>query len=448
MGERRSRSSTDTWILVGLVGVVLVLAVPYGLRGPGYLREDWEPLRNAAFDGWWAAAGGRVALSRPVSGVVFAVLFGLVGAHPLVVFAVLTAANAVVAVLIFLVAREVLPRRPALVTALVWTLLPTHTALSNWPSAAPALFALALVLVGTLLLMRAVRDGRSVWPAIGIMAASALCYEATLPVAAAAVVAVPPLVVGRMRPDVVRRGLVLVPVGLWAALASPKPEPEMIRLADIVGSNFGWGINPNPVVKLVIGLPILVGVTVAFARLIPSDLRPRTAVGERLVAAGVAVVVLGVMPFVGFGQDIDFVAQGDRANMVCAIGAAMVLAGLVEMIRSSPAAAVTLVVVLALVALPTRWDRDRDYAETAHDVKRVLAHVERTLPSGVRAAVIGTRPISHDGVEGLENDWDAGLAFQHRFHDPDFRVRYVYSERELVGEPNAFDVDTILRRSE
>jgi hypothetical protein len=434
------------WILVGLVAVVLVLALPYGLRGPGYLREDWEPLRIAAFDGWWAAAGGRVALSRPVSGVLFAVLFGLVGAHPLVVFSVLTAVNACVAVLIFLVAREVLPRRPALVIAVVWTLLPTHTALSNWPSAAPALFALALVLLGMLLLTRAVRAGRGVWPAIGVMAASALCYEATLPVAAAAIVAVPLLVAGRMRPDVVRRGLVLVLVGLWAALASSKPPPEMIRLADIVGSNFGWGINPNVVIELALGVPILAGVTVALVRLISSDLRPRTGTGERLVAAGVAVVVLGVAPFVGFGQDIDFVAQGDRANMVCAIGAAMVLAGLAEMIRSGPAAAVAVVAVLAVVALPTRWDRDRDYAETAHDVKRVIAHVQQTLPSGARTLVIGTRPLSHDGVEGLENDWDAGLAFQHQFHDADLRVRYVYSKRELLGEPNAFDVDTILGR--
>ena len=90
-------------LVVGLV--VVALAVPYALMGPGFFREDWQALRNARVLGSWNAAAHGADGSRPLAGPVYALVFGALGHWPLAVYALLTAVNVVVAVLVFLVGR-------------------------------------------------------------------------------------------------------------------------------------------------------------------------------------------------------------------------------------------------------------------------------------------------------------------------------------------------------
>jgi hypothetical protein len=73
------------WSLAALVGL---LAVPYALLGVGWVLDDWFVLRNAHFDGPVAAAGREQWLARPGQGAVYALTFGLVGPHPLAIYAI------------------------------------------------------------------------------------------------------------------------------------------------------------------------------------------------------------------------------------------------------------------------------------------------------------------------------------------------------------------------
>ena len=151
------------------------------------------------------AVRGRVGIgagppSRPPgpdAAVVYAVVFGWVGQHPLVVLCVQAVIGVATAVALVHLLRRFFPPGLALVATLLWVLLPNHTSLEVWASATNIALCVLLTVVATDLLCA--RDRRVQWAAVPLFAAAGLCYEAVLPLAAVAILVVP--WVRRGRPD-------------------------------------------------------------------------------------------------------------------------------------------------------------------------------------------------------------------------------------------------------
>ena len=437
LGAGRRRGLVHALVLGTLA---VLVSLPYGLRGPGFFREDWESLRNARILGSWHAAADSVTSARPLDRPVFALVFGVLGEHPLAVYVLLTVLNLVVAVLLYRFVRRFSSDASAIAVAAVWVVLPTHASLARWASTAHITVAVAVLLGGALLLVDAVRRGRSgLWPAVAF-AVSALLYEAVL-VPVAVMLATAVWVARGRRPAIAAPAVVLlVPTALWAVTRSTKPGPRLIRVTDVVSSNLGWGINDAEPWWRVLQLLVLVGLALAAARLALPGFRSTTGWPERAALVGAITIVVGSLPFAGYAHDIDFVAQGDRANMVAAMGAALLVVGVASMLPRRSTAVV--LVSVGVLCVPTRLQQDADWARTADEVDQVLAHLDAHLPVRAEPVRLGIRPIAHGGVEGLENSWDASLALQATRADPRWRVVFVY-EREQLG-PNGFDIDAIL----
>ena len=421
-----------------LVVLTLVLAAPYAVLGPGWLREDWLSLRNAELEHWWAAAGPAVSWARPVAALAYALTFGLVGDHPLVHHAILTGLNAGVALLLLRLARRFLDGPTAAAVAAAWIVLPSHSSLSRWASSVHIVLALALLLAGTLRLARpgtatATATTATTAQAVVLFALAGLAYEAALVPAAAALVVVPRAWEGswRWRP-VIGGGAVLAAVGAYSALATRKPPPSPIDAAAFLNGNLGWGLVGERAPWLLLEVAVLAGAAGCLVRLVGPSWRAATGVGERMVAVGVAGVVLGALPFAGFGQGLDFAGLDDRANVLSAVGVAVLLVGLVRTLTARPLHLLAAVGLLTVAVLPYRLQQDRDYACTARTVARAVALVDREM-GGRTAVVVGPGSIGRGGVQGLNNEHDTAWALAYRRRSAAVDVRYVYTEAELAA---------------
>src|SRR5947209_2794481 len=176
-----------------LVALVVLLAVPYAALGVGWVLDDWFALRNAHFHGALAAAGGAQWLARPGQGAVYFLTFGVIGAHPLAIYAVQVTLAAISAVLLFRLLRHFLGDGRALAGAALWAILPNHGSLVNWPSAVGISVALVLLLAGCLLVVTARPRLATELGAAVLLTVAALCYEAVGPAAAAAALLLPRL---------------------------------------------------------------------------------------------------------------------------------------------------------------------------------------------------------------------------------------------------------------
>jgi hypothetical protein len=420
-----SRGWTVTRVRARVAVVVsgVVLSVPYAMSGPGWFREDFEPLRNARVLGLWHAAGPVVTENRPGAALSYSLVFGVLGGHPLVAYGLLTALGIGVALLLLELVGRYLDPGSSLAVVLVYGLMANRSSMSHWISTVHIWVALA-ALVGALLL---VADRRRAWlPAILLMV-SALTYAAIAPVALGFLAVDAVGAVTRVR----RRLHLPVASALLAATVygyatTNRPAGALITPAEVLSANVGWGLTTRDPLWRLIQVALLAGAVLALVRL-GKDLVGHRAVPTdapgRLVAVGLGVMALGILPFVTSGDDIDFVSQGDRANAVSGFGAALVLCGVARLGlgaltagRARAVGTVSLAVVGVLVAVDARLAQDRAWSATARDVRTAVARGAGQVRAG-EAADLGPCPITHDRVEGLNNDWDATLALQAELYD-------------------------------
>jgi multidrug efflux pump subunit AcrB len=157
-----------------VVAASLAASAVYAVLGVGYVLDDWFALRNAHVGGAWAAAGHEQDLARPGASATYALVFGLMGEHPLLVLALQAAIGALTAWVLLTLLRRFLPAGPATLAALCWVVLPNHTALEVWASATNIALALLLTLVGALVLLSGRRRARPA--ALVLLMAGALAY--------------------------------------------------------------------------------------------------------------------------------------------------------------------------------------------------------------------------------------------------------------------------------
>jgi hypothetical protein len=365
-----------------LVAFALIAALPYALRGPGYVLDDWFALANARFDGWWMAAGAEQWRARPGAGAVYAVVFGAVGRHPAVALAVQVALVGTAAVLLRrLLVRFVEPSL-AMAAAALWLVVPNHGSLLLWTSAANITAALVLLLGGLVL----VAGGRPALAAF-LLALSVLCYEATAPAAAAGTLVVPMLQGRSPRRAVAWTAATLVPAGAWM-LAFFHPAKRGVReTADLLlvpGAHVGEGVFPAGPAALTLGTVAFVVLTFVAVDAVRGR---RWGPEAGLVGAGVAVIVLGTLPFVRYFYAP--LGAGDRVNVVAGVGTALLWVGLGAWLwRRWPrpavvAAGAVAVVVMGIASVQRSWS----WADAVDDGERTLAAVRPLLAPGATVEV-------------------------------------------------------------
>jgi len=420
----------------------------YASLGTGFVLDDWYTLRNAHFDGALAAAGEDQRLARPGAWLVYAVVFGVIGPHPAVVLVLQGAVVAATAVLLVLVLRRFLPSPLATLAAALWVMLPNHTSLEAWASASNIALALLLGVAGCFLLGRSELGTAGIAGAAVLMATAALCYEAVIPAALLAALALPWLADGRPRwAPVVAVGTGLVLVATWILTHWHPGKPVTIGETDLtqaVGAHLGWGVVPAGVAADLVTLVGLAGVTLAVARVVLPSQRGRAGPAEWCVVAGLVVIGVGTVPFAFYLYAP--LGAGDRLTVVSSVGGAMVWAGLVGMAWAwhRLAGAVGLAALVALSAA-VRVERAVLWHRAGRDAVAILDGIRERFPEPTGTIVIGPEPIQRDNIAAFVDQSNIDAAVQLVYGDPSVRGGITFSVEQFEQYPpdQRFDIRTV-----
>jgi len=440
-GARSAVSVRPLWIApVGVGCLSALVSVVHALLGPGFVLDDWFTLRNAAFDGAWASAGTAQQTARPGAAALYAVVFGLIGPHPLVVLAVLAAVGALTAALLVVLLRSFFPESIAIGAAALWVVLPNHLSLEVWASTVNiAVSVLLTVSAGVVMLRRDVR-----WAAVPLFVAAALCYEAVIPLAAALVVVGPWRARGRIDwPLVAATGAGLGGVAFWI-IGHWHPDKHVSSttadLTQAFGAHLGWGIAPGGALASALLMVGLLGTVVALGRLLLPSWRSSTGPAEQAVLAGVGVIVLGVVPFARYTYAP--LGAGDRFNFVSSVGGALVWTGILVLAWSLRR--VVSVVVLAVLisgALVARGQRSILWHRAAHDAVAIQEAAIRSVPRPDGAVFVGPEPIQQQNVAAYLDQSNIAAALQLAYGDPAQRAVLTFSQEEFDRAPVGSRVD-------
>lgn len=440
---------TDRFVVAALVAAEVVIGAAYAIGGAGYVLDDWFVLGNAKVDGALGAPGHDVFVSRPGSGLLYSLVFGVLGGHPLAGLAIATAIGAVTAVLLYLVAARYLDRPVAAATAAVWVVLPTHTSLEFWLTCIPLAASVALVLGGALLLARPDPSGRAWAGALALFAAGSLTYEAVAPVAVAVAVFAPLLAGGRLQ---LRRlliaGAVFGSVGAYLVLNRNRVkhiDTDFVRLRQALPGHFGWGVVRSGTGATLLLVLASVGILLALLRLALPGFREGTGVGERLVAVGVAIMVLGVLPFVAYLYAP--LGAGDRFGLVSAIGGAVVWVGLGVMCWRQRTAVIAASAVLLVLVVAARFERTEVWTTAASDAARVVEAIERRFPTDPPAfIVLGPAPIQERNVAAFLDQSNVLGMLRYVFgRDVPGGIAYTRADFEQFPAEQRFDLRELSR---
>ena len=408
--------AVDRRIAAALVVLVVMLAAPYAVRGPKLILDDWWVLRNRRFAGVLATAGHSQAVSRPGAWLVFTIAFGLLGRHPLALYVVQTALNVAVTLALFAVLRRFLGPPLAGAVVAVRALLPNHSAMDHWASTLAIVVSLLLLLGGARSLIGACDHNRPAWISAALFAMSGLCYEASLPMAAALLLAVPFLLGHRIRWSVlVMGGLAIGSTGAWMLAHPWRSVPSgYTDLTLLYTIHFGRGITGSPSLAVVTGLVAAIAISLSLGRVLVPDLRGQVGVGEGLVGVGLLTILVGSLAFVKF--PLAVVGINDRANYIGSIGSAMVWVGAGALLwRFTDRRRIVLALasaVFVLCVLPARLEHDTNYWRAGTDAEQLVAGLRRSFPHPDGPIVIGPAPLNRSGVVGLVADWDTSAALQ------------------------------------
>lgn len=431
---------SHAFLIITLLG--LAMFVPYAVAGPGLMRDDWFTLRNATLDSWWMSAGSDQWRARPVGAAIYAVIFGLIGRHPLIHFMLAGLVMALIAVLLYVVTARFVPRVGALAFAVTWLILPNHTSLEMWASAFNIAVALLCLVAGVERLTHPeVSKGRD-WTAAVLFGVGTLSYEAIGPVSVAAVA----LVAFRRQPG--RRLQALLPsaatlgaAGAWMLL-NWHPEKtglnQTVNLELVLPGHFGYTLLGDFLLaRQLVPIVVLVVSALAIFRLVARDRRD---VGWEVwaVVVGWAVIVLGTLPFIRyFYAPIGF---GDRVTVVSGVGGALVLTGVAVMLGRAWKPLAGVAAALFLVgAVPQRISLVSDYATAADDARRVLAAVQDRWPTPPEKKIVFGPAVVERNIRAFE-PMQFPLEALYGTSEVEVRNAFDVEEFEAAPEESRFDL--------
>jgi hypothetical protein len=306
--------------------IAFIAAAPSLARAamsPLPLVDDWAFIDEARHGGFSVFMHGSDAHSRPLQALSHWLTFAAFGDRMWLHLLLMGALNAVIAVLVARVARRFLPASTSLAVATAWAVLPNHSAIRVWPATTPILLALLLLLLAADLLTR---DVSRLPLAAALVGASALAYEGGIGLGFAGLLAFGVAGVRRraVRPYVVVLCLAAVAsVGAWVVLTSPKDAlpARAFTPERVPASELGSALLPNSLGGL--GLVVIAAVLVALVFRLAPGFRRLDEV--RFLVAGLALLVLGVAPFVAARFPLSTDGLLDRGNSFASLGTAVVL---------------------------------------------------------------------------------------------------------------------------
>jgi hypothetical protein len=342
------------------------------------------------------------------------------------------------AVLLVLTLRRFVPHAYAVVAGILWLVLPNHTSLEVWASAANISLSVLLLVGGCLVLSNDQLRGVHLVGAAALFSASVLSYEATLPCAAVAVLVLPRLASGRMRWDAVAvNAVALSATAIWIVThwhPAKSVAREMADLSQMLGAHLGWGIAPDGVLADVVLVLGVIGVGVALVRLALPSLRSRAGAEEWMVLAGVIIVVLGTVPFAFYLYAP--LGAGDRFNAVSALGGAMAWTGVLAMVwRANRVVAGVALAALLLVGILARVERVELWHKAGRDAVAILDGVQQDIPAPTGTIVIGPAPIQEGNVAAFLDQSNINAAVQFVYDDETVRGGISFDQQEFDRVP-------------
>jgi hypothetical protein len=439
--------------LAALAGLVVLRAAVHVWQGTNLVLDDWVLAGNAERFGFDVVPVGQdLTGARPGAWATFTVLYGVIGAHPLALFAVVTVINVLIVWVLYAVASRFLSVPTAACVAALWVVLPTHTTLTVWAGTTQVVVGLLLFLLG----VWALTHGR--WMSAGLaLAASILCYELVIPlsivlplVAATPAMPLRPEVTSHATLDWARRAGVLVPVvaaTAWSRTHSIyETEISFPSLSDLWSAHFGLGLfgsfaTPEWLAVLT-GGAVAAGVAVCLVAWIRGE-RGRDQ-GPSLVVAGGLLMALGVPA--AFTLPSGPLGFADRLYGITTIGSALVLVGITMWMwrRTRTLATVGVVTLLSVcvvgqVVAMSSWSRAGD------DVVALLRHIDEQPSSGSTVFLVEPGPLNRNGVIGASSPFGgANEAYLLRYPDATGQLFIADGETTLEGEVVVIDWADVL----
>jgi hypothetical protein len=431
----------DRWATALVVAAVAAAFLPFVVHRPGFVLDDWFTLRNAAFEGAFGAAGPDQELARPGAWLVYAVVFGPLAAHTWAILALSAVVHAATAVLTHRLLRPHLGPGIALTATALWAWLPNHVSTEAWASAANIAVA-ALALMAGLVLIDPAQPRTRRRAGLALLAASVLCYEATLPLAAVGVVALPWLPTRRVHV----RGTVEGALALGAPTAwivwnwhpAKHVDSGGADLSQVLPAHFGWGVLPAGGAATAGLLVVVLGLVGVLAGWVHTGRGPIGREGRALIC-GLVVVVLGVLPFVRYFYAP--LGAGDRVSVVSSFGGALVWAGLLAIgIRHRREVAFAAVVLVA-AAGATRWDRAELWHRAGADAVAIVAGVSAAIPAPDGEIVVGPAPVQEGNLAAFLDRSNIEAALQRAYADPSTRARMATGPDDFAAVDPALRFD-------
>ncbi len=354
----------------------LLISLPYLLAGPGFFLDDWRNLARLDTVGWMRSGEASRFASRPGAWAVEMVLYPTLRDHAGAWVVVMAAINAATSTALYLLLRRFTTEALAVAVVLVWILLPNHSSLRLFANTTPMVVGLGLLAAGLLMADR----GRLVWGAVAI-SLGGMCLEAMLVPGLVGVV-----LVHRVRNVGTRReariaAAIIVATGLLMSI-HPTYRPTELSGSPLpaLRGQFTSGLTPNATLAPVLGIIAVVG-TIAAAI---AWWRGEREVGEGpwLVAAGFAVVVLGLVPFV-LRLPVGHRGMADRSFVISSVGVAVLWVGWARVLLGRSRVALgagAIALATVLVAANVRFQQD--WAEGADLTRDLLRGVACRWPDG------------------------------------------------------------------
>jgi len=385
--------------------------------GSPLLHDDWAFASDSRYLRFSTAFGTQTR-SRPLEGLWNWAEFRVLGSHAWAHLFVLAALNALAAVLFWRLLERWLPRRIAVIAALVWVALPNRASTHLWSTNSPHVFSLVMLLAALLVASRKPLTGRRYGTAVALLGVGTLAYEGAICLGVAGLVA---LAWTRGDPATRRRWIVstvgvMGAIGSWMLATSPKrgasPTP-FHNLSHLASAHFGPAVVASPLVSAA----LVIGIGWCFAVVVLPGFHP--GLHPKLVVLGLVVIGLGAAPFAAGGFPFSTSGFFDRGNLFSDLGTALVFASLIALVlhvRWQVAGAALAGVALVVVALPGVRTVG-DYVRAGHDGRRLLAAID-ALPSDVRTqGPVTFLPLpSHHSVSEFLIDYDISGALALRYH--------------------------------
>lgn len=391
-------SSTDWRVLFGLLALQLLVVLPYALRGPNFVLDDFWILEQGVFDGVFGASDAALTAARPGTAIAYGLTFGAFGNHPLPIFLIQAAIVLGCVAVLFPALRRFLSTTLAGATTAVWIVLPNHLSLEVWVTTSIIALSLLFLLVGVWAAAR--RNPSRLMQGISLAAfgLSIAFYEASVPLACLLIFAVPVIVERRVRWGYLFLGAGVVALqSLWLVLHWHDVKDVSTELADvtqIVPAHFGWGIVGTGVFASVLVGLAGAGILIVLVRVIRA--RAVTGPGEAMVLVGLVVMVVGTAPFATYFYAP--LGAGDRFNYLSSIGGALVWVGLAVVLWAYRELVVVAAAAILVAAMITRWERIEIWDQAGDDGVAIIAAVREQIAEPDDTIAVGPEPIQRQNV--------------------------------------------------